>query len=111
MSTTTNNLQAAAQEAGLCWVKESDWERLKEVAEDADRLEASWEEWQEKSLEMIEVFATRNINIQKIDVDIEELISWCASQDKPINSSTRAEYVTQLMLELKKLNSSSTTKH
>lgn len=99
------------QIAGLCWIQEADWDRLKEVAEDRERLEATWQEWEAKSLEMIEVFATRNIHIQKIDVNIEELINWCASQDKPINASTRAEYVTQVMLEQKRLNTSQVTKH
>lgn len=99
------------QQAGLCWVKEEDWAKLKEVAEDSDRLEATWQEWQQKSREMIEVFATRNIHIQKIEVEIDELINWCTSQNKPINASTRAEYVTHLMMEQKKLAKSQITKH
>lgn len=108
-SPTANTLEP--QEAGLCWIKEEDWARLKEVTEDTDRLEDTWQEWQQKSLEMIEVFATRNIHIQKIEVEIEELINWCTSQNKPINASTRAEYVTQLMMEQKKLAKSQVTKH
>lgn len=90
------------QEAGLCWIKPEQWQRLLEVAEDKASLESSWKEWEAKSLEMIEVFATRNIFIQKIEIDVEELINWCQNKDKPINSSTRAEYITELMLELKK---------
>ncbi|SFB97611.1 hypothetical protein SAMN05660443_0966 [Marinospirillum celere] len=99
------------QKAGLCWVRPEQWQRLLEVAEDSDRLESSWEEWQSKSLEMIEVFATRGIEIEKVDVDVEALIAWCQEKDKPVNASTRAEYVTALMMEQKKTTSGKITQH
>ncbi len=90
--------QDKPQKAGLCWIRPDQWDRLKQVAEDSDRLEASWEEWEAKSLEMIEVFATRGICIEKVDVDVEVLIAWCEERDQPVNASTRAEYVTKKML-------------
>lgn len=89
------------QVAGLCWIRPEQWQRLLEVAEDSDRLESSWDEWQEKSLEMIDVFATRGILIEKVDVDVEALITWCQDKQKPVNASTRAEYVTALMMQKK----------
>lgn len=60
---------------------------------------------------MIKVFATRNILIEKIAVDVEDLISWCQKSDKPVSASTRAEYVTALMMEQKKLQTNKTTCH
>ncbi|WP_114417375.1 hypothetical protein [Marinospirillum perlucidum] len=99
------------QVAGLCWIRPEQWDRLLEVAEDSDRLESSWEEWEAKSLEMIEVFATRNILIEKVDVDLEALITWCQDKGKPVNASTRAEYVTALMMEQKKLDAGKLVKH
>lgn len=85
--------------AGICWFDKNQWDRLKEVAEDRDRLEDTWEEWHSRSLDMIETFATRNIFIEKVPVDLEELILWCESKKKGVNSATRAEFVTQKMLE------------
>ncbi|SFX33749.1 hypothetical protein [Marinospirillum alkaliphilum] len=103
--------KAIPQQAGLCWIRPEQWQRLLEVAEDRDRLEKSWEEWQAKSLEMIEVFATRNILIQKVEVDVEALIDWCHQREKTVNASTRAEYVTALMMEQKKAEMQQTTRH
>lgn len=108
---TKQPVDITPQVAGLCWIKEEQWSRLLEVAEDSDRLEATWQEWQTKSLEMIEVFATRNILIEKVAVDVEALISWCQEKDKPVSAATRAEYVTALMMEQKKLNIGQTTRH
>lgn len=88
--------------AGICWFEKNQWEKLKEVAEDRDRLEETWEEWHARSLDMIDTFATRNIFIEKVSVDLEELIQWCEKNDKSINSATRAEFVTQKMLQKNK---------
>lgn len=105
------SLKGSPQKAGLCWIRPDQWQQLLDVAEDRDRLEASWEEWQAKSLEMIEVFATRNILIEKVDVDVEVLVDWCRQREKPVNASTRAEYVTALMLEQKKVEQEQVTRH
>ncbi|MBE0506515.1 MAG: hypothetical protein IBX50_07320 [Marinospirillum sp.] len=99
------------QRAGFCWIKPEQWQRLLEVAEDRDRLESSWEEWEAKSLEMIEVFATRDIQIEKVPVDVEALLAWCQQREKPVNASTRAEYVTALMMEQKKVLTGEFTRH
>lgn len=108
---TKQTLDITPQVAGLCWIKEDQWSRLLEVAEDRASLEKTWQEWEAKSLEMIEVFATRNILIKKVEVDIEALISWCQERDKSVSASTRAEYVTALMMEQKKLHQDKTTRH
>ena len=99
------------QQAGLCWIKPEQWQRLLEVAEDSDRLEASWQEWEQKSLEMIDVFATRGIQIQKVEVDVEALVDWCKSKGKGVNASTRAEYVTAIMMEEKKAITGQVRRH
>lgn len=108
---TKQPIDVTPQIAGLCWIKEDQWSRLLEVAEDRASLETTWQEWQAKSLEMIEVFATRNILIEKVEVDVEALISWCQERDKSVSASTRAEYVTALMMEQKKLQADKTTRH
>ncbi|GLR62965.1 hypothetical protein [Marinospirillum insulare] len=108
---TKQTIDVTPQVAGLCWIKPDQWSRLLEVAEDRASLEATWQEWEAKSLEMIEVFATRNILIEKVEVDVEALISWCQEREKPVNASTRAEYVTALMMEQKKLKADQTTRH
>ena len=99
------------QQAGLCWIRPEQWSRLLEVAEDSDRLEATWQEWEEKNLEMIEVFATRNIQIQKVEVDVEALAHWCEARGKGVNASTRAEYVTAIMMEERKALEGQVTRH
>ncbi len=88
---------AFEHQAGICWIKEEQWQRFLDVADDADMLEDTWDEWAEKTEEMIQTFAGKGIGVNKVPVDVESLIIWCNERDRSINSSSRAEYVTQLM--------------
>ncbi|MBB1486941.1 hypothetical protein [Oceanospirillum sediminis] len=88
---------ALQHQAGICWIKEEQWQRFIDVADDADMLENSWQEWAEKTEEMIITFAEKGIVVNKVPVDVESLIIWCNERERGINSSSRAEYVTQLM--------------
>ncbi|OPX55130.1 hypothetical protein SAMN02745127_02231 [Oceanospirillum multiglobuliferum] len=85
--------------AGICWISEPQWTRFLEVAEDANLLENSWQEWAEKTDEMITAFAEKGITVVKVPVDVEELIQWCEEKERVITSSSRAEFVTQLMTQ------------
>ncbi|SEI41537.1 hypothetical protein SAMN05421831_101395 [Allopseudospirillum japonicum] len=91
--------QEFERRAGICWFKESQWQRLLEIAEDKARLEDTYQQWKQTTEEMIEVFATRGILIEKVPVDVEDLLSWCNEHNKPVNGSSRAEYVTQQMMQ------------
>ncbi|MDX1397975.1 MAG: hypothetical protein R3204_05555 [Oceanospirillum sp.] len=88
---------AIQHQAGICWIREDQWQRFLEVAEDANMLESSWQEWAEKTEEMIVTFSAKGIEVVKVPVDVEELISWCDEKERTVNSSSRAEYVTKLM--------------
>jgi len=99
---------AVQHRAGICWVNEDQWHRFRDVAEDADMLEDSWQEWAVKTEEMIETFAAKGIEVVKVPVDIEALILWCNEKERTVNSSSRAEYVTKLMMDQPSVN---ITKH
>ncbi len=85
------------QRAGICWIREEQWQRFLDVADDSDMLEDDWHEWAAKTDEMITTFAEKGISVDKVPVDVEALIIWCNERDRTVNSSSRAEYVTQIM--------------
>lgn len=88
---------AIQHKAGICWISEEQWQRFLEVTEDADLLEQNWQEWADKTEEMIQTFSEKGIEVVKVPVDVEALISWCQERERHLNSSSRAEYVTKLM--------------
>lgn len=89
--------QTVKHQAGICWISEDQWSRFLEITEDADRLEQNWQEWAEKTDEMIATFAEKGIHVIKVPVDLDELLAWCDANERPLNGNSRAEYVTKLM--------------
>ena len=80
---------------GAAWYRSDQWDRLKEVSEDRADLEETWEEWictAEKSLRDLRA---RGIQVEKVDVDVEELMLWCSLKQQPINAASRSAFAAE----------------
>jgi hypothetical protein len=83
--------------AGICWYAAEQWPRLREVAADPGELEETHEEWLAVMKRGLRGFREAGIPYQLIDVDVEELVSWCERKRIPINGAARAEYAAHLL--------------
>ena len=86
--------------AGVAWYRRDQWPRLLEVAEDADELEDTYEGWLQIANERFNNFKVPGVLLKKVDVDIEELIAWCAERGRPVDGSARSEFVAEKVREL-----------
>lgn len=87
---------------GLAWYSREAWERLREVADDREALDESFEDWERGALGAIRDLESVGRQIRKVPIDIEALVSWCRGRDRRIDSAARAEYVTYLLQHAKK---------
>jgi hypothetical protein len=85
---------------GVGWYSPEAYARLREVAVDRENIHDQWVQWAAKSKELSEVLRSRGVVVQRIDVDIEELIAWCASEGKPIDGASRAAFISMKCREL-----------
>ncbi|ACN13843.1 hypothetical protein HRM2_07290 [Desulforapulum autotrophicum HRM2] len=85
--------------SGLAWYRKSQWDKLLEVSEDSDKLEETFEEWLQGAEEFVKNFDTPGVVIKKIDIDVKELIIWCASKNISVNSASRSLYTAQKVKE------------
>ena len=83
--------------AGVCWYSAEQWARLREVAADPGELEETHGEWLAMMKRTLRGFREGGIRYQPVDIDVEELVSWCKRKGKPINGSSRAEYAAHLL--------------
>ncbi|MBI9070144.1 MAG: hypothetical protein JEY94_01015 [Melioribacteraceae bacterium] len=84
------------QNVGIAWFYEDDWEEWKNISE--DQIEETYENW------LISAKITES-NLEKEYEHVEEVFivpsefkRWCKKHIKKINSSSRSEYVTWLLL-------------
>jgi len=80
---------------GLAWYRADQWARLRAISEDRDQLELNHEEWLRTASERFEDLRRQGQQVQKVEVDVEDLLKWCRTQGLPLNSSTRAQYAAQ----------------
>ena len=78
---------------GVAWYKRAQWERLLQIAADRDDLEDTYQEWQETAEEVLRALERPGIVLRKVDV--EELLSWCNAQNRPVDGAARSEFVAE----------------
>src|SRR5216117_2311044 len=86
--------------SGVAWFDREQWQRLRQVATDPERLEDSYEAWVAMAERAIRDLEATGMLIERVPVDTEELIAWCNDQGRPIDSSARAEFAARQLRKL-----------
>jgi hypothetical protein len=85
---------------GVSWYRPEQWERLREISEDKATFDTSYEEslveW-EKKIQDLEAQGIRPI---KVEVDVEELLTWCATQGLAVTPETRTKFMMNTLRDL-----------
>lgn len=85
--------RAVTPDVGVAWYRREQWERLLDIAADRDVLEDTYDEWQTLAEETLRNLAKKGIVPRKVDIDVEELLSWCHSQHRPVDGKARSGFV------------------
>jgi hypothetical protein len=83
---------------GIAWFRPEQWERLLEVSDDRDKLEPTHAAWEKFATQTLKRLRRSGVNARKVDVDVEEILAWCAEHGHPMNASARAEFVSRKVL-------------
>src|SRR5262245_41618771 len=84
----------------VAWYREGQWARLRELAEDKDNLAPTFAGWLATAEQMCGKMRARGHQIQRIDIDVEMLWTWCCAQGRVLDGPARSEYVARRMQEL-----------
>lgn len=88
--------------SGVAWYDRNQWERLRQVAADAEVLEESYEGWLAMAERGIRELEETGMIIERVPVNAEDLIAWCNEQGRPIDGPARAEFAAR---EFRRLHS------
>jgi hypothetical protein len=80
---------------GVAWYRPEQWERLREVSEDVDNLEETYDAWLKTAEHLIRNGIPADVRVEKIDVDVEEVLAWCNVHGLPMNASSRSRFVSE----------------
>jgi hypothetical protein len=82
---------------GVAWYRSEQWQRLRELSEDVDNLEETYDAWLQTAERMIRDGIPSDVIVERIDVDVEEVLAWCNVQGLPMNAESRARFVSERM--------------
>ena len=79
----------------LAWFKSEQWDRLKAESADAEQLEETYELWLEAAQGTIDQLAQEGVVVQRIEVDLDELMGWCRDNGLTLDASARANFAAE----------------
>ena len=84
---------------GVAWYRINQWQRLRAVSIDADNLEDTYEEWLREAEQKVAEFGALGLRVEKVDVDVEQLIAWCNERGLKLDGGARSMYVTERLCQ------------
>lgn len=87
--------QASEPIAGIAWYRREQWSLLREEAADPDLLESTHEEWLRVARTAVLDLARRGIRVERVEIDVQELLAWCRSSKRPLDGKARAEFTAE----------------
>ena len=82
---------------GIGWYTPAEWIKLKQVADDSAQLDDSYEAWLSGAERLEKKLFEEGIEARRVHVEVDELLKWCATRKKSVNSASRATFVTEWM--------------
>ncbi len=85
---------------GIIWWRPTQWEIAKQISDDSEVFDDSYEIWKAAAEKKIRELKRHGMTVYKVDVDLDELSSWCKSQNRPLDSSARSEFASHKVKEI-----------
>lgn len=82
---------------GCAWYRAEQWDRLREVAVDRDNLEETHAEWVANAEETLRGMRKAGMLVDKVEVDVEELLAWCKARQLDVDGGARAKYAGEML--------------
>ncbi len=81
---------------GIGFYRREQWPLLIETAIDSQLIEKTYDEWMEVLDSSIEKIRAAGLEPQLVDVDVEELLSFCRKEGLPNNAAARSKFISIL---------------
>jgi hypothetical protein len=80
----------------LAWFEAEEWQKLKEVAHDQDKLDATYEKWLAGIERLERQLHEAGQHVHRIYLDVDRLVRWCKARNRPVDSEARTEFAAAL---------------
>jgi hypothetical protein len=85
---------------GVSWYRPEQWDRLREISEDKENFEMTYEESLLDSEQKIRDLEAQGYRPIKVEVDVEALLTWCTAQGLAVTPETRTKFMMNTLRDL-----------
>jgi hypothetical protein len=78
--------------AAVAWYRPEQWENLRKISVDRNKLEATHAEWLEIAVKTLFSLREMRLDVRPIEVNVDELAHWCKNQKRKVDASARAAF-------------------
>jgi hypothetical protein len=79
----------------IAWYRPRDWQRLREIAADANIIEESHAEWRYEATRVLRQLERQGVRVRKVIIDLDELTAFCRKRRVPIDAAARSSFVAE----------------
>ena len=80
---------------GVAWYSRATWTELRARAPDAADLENTYEDWLDVFHRGFAQVQAAGVRPERVEVDLQAFIDWCAPTGRPLDSAARAAFVSE----------------
>ncbi len=85
---------------GVTCYRAEQWHRLREISEDKEHFDKTYEESRLDSENKIKQLEAQGYRPVKVEVDVEEMLAWCSTQGLAVTPETRTKFTMTKLREL-----------
>jgi hypothetical protein len=82
---------------GIAWYDAGQWAKLKQLADDPGEFDDSYEAWQRGAERTERELSRRGLTTRRVQIDVDDLVAWCRTRNKPVTGDARAEYTAEIV--------------
>lgn len=82
---------------GVCRYQKDEWEKMKSLSVDPEKLDDDYASWKKNANETIISLREKGMPVKKVSVKAQELLAWCNEHGKMVNGEARAAYASFLL--------------
>jgi hypothetical protein len=80
---------------GVAWYRAEDWERLRQLCPDRDKMHDRYEDWRAEAMRAEQAMKHDGYTVLRVVIDPDELTGWCAIRGLTPIQDVRAQYVSE----------------
>src|SRR5262245_33705253 len=85
---------------GFAWYRPEQWQRVRDISLDSEDMADTYLEWLQLAEQKLSELRNSGVQVEKVDINSEELILWCNEHDLEVTGESRSKYAAEKVSEL-----------